>query len=116
MYQNIVKIIKENNRFRFAELNEKGKSFEYVVKMIEIPQKFRMDNLVLLGKIDKKIIESLTDVLINFHNNSTTNNKISRYGLPHVMKYKINENFETILKLGKMDPMLEYKMNLFLKE
>ena len=57
------KIIKENDRFRFAELNEKGKSFEYAVKMIEIPQKFRMDNLVQLGKINKKIIESLTDVL-----------------------------------------------------
>ncbi|HJT85699.1 MAG TPA: hypothetical protein VJ697_14550 [Nitrososphaeraceae archaeon] len=116
MYQNIVKIIKENNRFRFAELNEKGKSFEYAVKMIEIPQKFRMDNLVRLGKINRKIIESLTDVLINFHNNSTANDKISRYGLPHVMKYKINENFETLLQLGKTDPILEYKMNSFLKE
>ena len=115
MYQSIVKIIKENKTFKFAELNEKGEPVEYAVKMIEIPQRFRMDNLLKRGKINKKIIESLIDILINFHNNSLINSKISKCGLPHIMKYKIKENFETLLKLGKMDPIIESKMNLFLE-
>ncbi|HEX5187560.1 MAG TPA: hypothetical protein VFV86_11780, partial [Nitrososphaeraceae archaeon] len=109
MYQSIVKIIKENKTFKFAELNEKGEPVEYAVKMIEIPQRFRMDNLLKRGKINKKIIESLIDILINFHNNSLINSKISKCGLPHIMKYKIKENFETLLQLGKMDPIIESK-------
>jgi aminoglycoside phosphotransferase family enzyme len=115
MYQNVVKIVKENKTFKFAELSEKGEPVEYAVKMIEIPQKFRMDSLLQRGKISKKIIESLTDLLIEFHNNSLTNNKISKCGLPHVMKYKIKENFETLLQLGKMDPIIQSQMNLFLE-
>ena len=116
MYQNIVKVIKENNVFRFAELREKGKPLEYAVKMIQIPQKFRMDNLIKKGRVNKKIIESLTDKLINFHHSSPTNNKISQYGLPNVMKTKINENFETLYQLEKIDPLIEYKMNSFLEK
>ncbi|HET7642225.1 MAG TPA: hypothetical protein VFK40_01850 [Nitrososphaeraceae archaeon] len=115
MYLSVVKIIKKNKTFKFAELNEKGEPVEYAVKMIEIPQKFRMDHSLKRGKINKKIIESLTDILINFHNNSLTNNKISKCGLPHIMKYKIKENFETLLQLSKMDPIIESQMNLFLE-
>jgi len=114
MYQCVVKVIRENKTFKIAELNEKGEPVEYAVKMIEIPQRFRMDNLIQKGKINKKIMESLTDLLINFHNSSPSNNKISRYGLPQVMKYKINENFQTLLQLGKKIPTLENKMNSFL--
>ncbi|HJU59520.1 MAG TPA: hypothetical protein VJ583_07200 [Nitrososphaeraceae archaeon] len=116
MYQSVVKVILENNVFKFAELNEKGEPFEYAVKMIEIPQKFRMDNLVKSGHVNKKTIKSLTDNLIKFHNSSPTNNKISKYALPMVMKKKLNENFETISQIGKIDPIIEYKMNSFLEK
>jgi aminoglycoside phosphotransferase family enzyme len=116
MYQSVVKVIRENNVFKFAELNEEGEPFEYAVKMIEIPQKFRMDNLVKSGHVNKKTIKSLTDNLIKFHNSSPTNNKISKYALPMVMKKKLNENFETISQIGKIDPIIEYKMNSFLEK
>ena len=88
MYQSVVKIIQKNGIIRFADLEEKGKPLEYSVKMIEIPQRFRMDNLVKSGNINKKIIKSLVGILVKFHNNAPTNNKISQFALPQLMKKK----------------------------
>ncbi len=116
MYQSVVKIIQKNGIIRFADLEEKGKPLEYAVKMIEIPQRFRMDNLVKSGNINKKIIKSLVGILVKFHNNAPTNNKISQFALPQLMKKKIDENFETLSKLGKIDPIYEFKLNSFLKD
>jgi aminoglycoside phosphotransferase family enzyme len=116
MYQSVVKIIQKNKIFKFAELNEKGEPVEYAVKMIEIPQKFRMDNLVYTGNVNKKTIQSLIEILIKFHNSSTTNNKISKYALPTVMRKKFIDNFETLSQVGKMDPVIETKINSFLEK
>lgn len=114
MYQSVVKVIREKGIFKFVELNEKGESFEYAVKMIEIPQKFRMDNLVKSGCVNRKTIKSLTDILIKFHSSSPISNKISKYALPMIMKKKFDETFETLSKIRKIDPMIENKMNSFL--
>lgn len=116
IYQSVVKIVKENNSFRFVDLKEKGKPLEYAVKMIEIPQKFRMDNVVKVGRVNKKTINSLTEIIIKFHKNAPSNNKISRYGQPLTMRRKFDENFETLSKLGKIDSrIIEYKLISFLE-
>ena len=52
MYQSVVKIIQKNGIIRFTDLEEKGKPLEYAGRMIEIPQRFRMDNLVKSGNFD----------------------------------------------------------------
>jgi aminoglycoside phosphotransferase family enzyme len=75
MYQCVVKIIEKNGIFRIADLNEKGRPLEYAVKMIEIPQKFRMDNLVKAGKINEKMMNFLTEIIIQFHNRAPRNKK-----------------------------------------
>jgi hypothetical protein len=116
MYQSVVKIIHQNGIIRFADLEEKGKPLEYAVKMIEIPQRFRMDNLLKSGSINKKTIKSLVGVLVKFHNNAVTNKKISKFALPQLMKKKFNENFETLSKLRQIDSIFEFKLNSFLKD
>lgn len=116
MYQGVVKIIQKNGMIRFADLEERGKPLEYAVKMIEIPQRFRMDNLVKSGSINKKTIKSLVSILVKFHNNAQTNNKISKFALPQCLKKKFDENFETLAKLGKIDSIFEFKLNSFLKD
>ena len=116
MYQGVVKIIQKNGLIRFADLEERGKPLEYAVKMIEIPQRFRMDNLVKSGSINKKTIKSLVSILVKFHNNAQTNNKISKFALPQCLKKKFDENFETLAKLGKIDSIFEFKLNSFLKD
>ena len=71
MYQGVVKIVKENgkngNNMRIVNQEENGRALEYAVKMLEIPQKFRMDNLLASGKVTLKTIESLTKTLVKFH-------------------------------------------------
>ena len=88
MYQSVVKIIEKNGIFRFVDLKEKGRPLEYAVKMIEIPQKFRMDNLVKAGKINEKMINFLTEIIIHFHNNAPTNKKISNFAQPKILSRK----------------------------
>ena len=116
MYQGVVKIIQKNGIMRFADLEERGKPLEYAVKMIEIPQRFRINNLVKSGSINKKTIKSLVSILVKFHNNAQTNNKISKFALPQCLQKKFDENFETLSKLGKIDPIYEFKLNSFLKD
>jgi aminoglycoside phosphotransferase family enzyme len=62
--------------------------------MKEIPQKFRMDNLLLDGKISSRMIERLASVLAKFHRSTPTNNRIKSFGRPEFMKSKVEENFE----------------------
>ncbi|MGZ5549963.1 MAG: hypothetical protein ACXW07_04140 [Nitrososphaeraceae archaeon] len=116
MYQSVVKIIRKNGIIRFVNSEEKGKPLEYAVKMIEMPQTFRMDNLVKSGSVNKKIIKSLVGVLVKFHSNAPTNNQISKFARPQLMKKKFDENFETLSKLAKIDPIFEFKLNSFLKD
>jgi aminoglycoside phosphotransferase family enzyme len=63
MYRGVVKIVNQNgNNTKIINLEQKGRALEYAVKMLEIPQKFRMDNLLAAGKVSLKTIESLTKI------------------------------------------------------
>src|SRR5919202_4777563 len=67
MYIGVVKVIKEENngssssRFKIVDLEENGKAVEYSLKMRQIPNKFRMDNLITAGKVGLKTIGKLTE-------------------------------------------------------
>ena len=97
MYQGVVKIVNQNgNDMKIINLEQKGRALEYAVKMLEIPQKYRMDNLLAAGKVSLKTIESLTKNLVKFHHCTPTNAMIRNFGYPKFMKKKIHENFETL--------------------
>ncbi|MGI0031722.1 MAG: hypothetical protein ACRD97_00440 [Nitrososphaeraceae archaeon] len=115
MYQGVVKIVKIDNNYKLVNLTEAGKPLEFAVKMREIPQKFRMDNLLGFNKINNRIIDLLTDKLVKFHNLAYTNSTISNYGRPQIMKAKIRENFRTLSKLTKIDTIFENSLNWFIK-
>ncbi len=120
MYQGVVKIVKENgkngNNMRIVNQEENGRALEYAVKMLEIPQKFRMDNLLASGKVTLKTIESLTKTLVKFHRCTPTNTKIKNFGYPEFMEKKIHENFDTLAKLKTVDPKFENTLILFVKK
>ena len=120
MYQGVVKIVKENgkngNNMRIANQEENGRALEYAVKMLEIPQNFRMDNLLASGKVTLKTIESLTKTLVKFHRCTPTNAKIKNFGYPEFMEKKIHENFNTLAKLKTVDPKFENALILFVKK
>jgi aminoglycoside phosphotransferase family enzyme len=117
MYQGVVKIVNENgDNLRITNLEQEGRPLEYAVKMLEIPQKFRMDNLLAARKVSLKTIESLTKTLVKFHHYTPTNARIKKFGYPKFVKKKIHENFETLTKLKTIDPKFENTLILFIKK
>jgi aminoglycoside phosphotransferase family enzyme len=115
MYQGIVKVIISNGVCRIINLSQKGEALEYAVKMREIPQKYRMDNLLRNHEVTKKTIQSLTTDLVNFHKRTRTNPRITSFGSPAIMKWKINENLLTLSKLTKLDSYYKIKLNGFIR-
>jgi len=121
MYKGVAKIVRENGNMRITNLEHKGTALEYAVKMLELPQKFRMDNLITANKVGLKILDKLTEILINFHLSTPINAKIRSYGHPKFMKKKIDENFETLAKLDTnntnnkiVDPKFHKKLISFI--
>jgi aminoglycoside phosphotransferase family enzyme len=109
MYKGLVKIIRESGNIRITNLEHKGTPLEYAVKMLEIPQKFRMDNLISANKIGLNILEKIAEILVKFHFSKPTNAKIKSYGQPRFMKKKIDENFETLAKLNTDNKIVHTK-------
>jgi len=133
MYEDVVKIIQEdrnndddkhgsrdnnndNFNIRIVDQKHKGEALEYAVKMLEIPQKFRMDNLISSNKVNLKSIERLAESLAKFHYTTTTSTKIKNYGLPKYIKNKIKENFRTLSKLEKINPKFESRLINFMND
>jgi aminoglycoside phosphotransferase family enzyme len=116
MYQGVMKIVKDNGKYKVANLHRAGKPIEYAIKMIEIPQRFRMDNLVSSRSITKKEIDKLAEILMGFHKHCHTSHLVAKFGKPQSMKSKIKENFLTISKLAKIDSIFEERLNQFVED
>lgn len=116
MYQGVVKIVNQNGTPRFAGLSQKGKALDYAVKMREIPQKYRMDNLLKQNKVTKNTIDRLVSILVRFHKKTPTSPKIKKFGQPRFILKKINENFRTLDTLAKVDSKYEQKLVSFVKD
>ena len=122
MYRGVVKIVRrkkeqddEEDGIKVVDLKSKGKALEYAAKMLEISQKFRMDNLLQEGKVNLDTIDKLTSILVEFHRSTPTNRKIMSFGRPEFMKRKVYENFTTLSRLTTIDPKFERTLNLFIK-
>jgi hypothetical protein len=116
LYLRVVKIVEKNGLVRIVNLQTKQKAIEYAVKMREIPQKYRMDILANKNKISKKTIDNLVTLLIKFHKQTPTSNRIKRCGLPNIILKKIDENFRTIETLKKINPKYEKKLISFISQ
>lgn len=118
MYKGVVKIVRKNNDniLRIANLKHKGKPLEYAVKMREIPEQYRLDNLLFMGKVNFRTIERLVGILVRFHIRTRTSKQIQRYGQPKFINEKINENFSTIAKLAKVDWKLKKVLISFVRD
>lgn len=115
MYQGIVKVVGSNGEFSITNISHKGKPLEYAVKMLEIPQEDRMDNLLRTNKVTNRTIRSLTTTLVNFHKTARTNAKITSFGSSTLIQRKIKENFKTLSNLTKLDGSHIIKLNLFVR-
>jgi aminoglycoside phosphotransferase family enzyme len=121
MYIGVVKIVRQNKRgqsderdIKIVELKNKGKALDYAVKMLEIPQKFRMDNLLQGGKVTSDTIDKITSILIEFHRITPTNRRIKNFGRPEFMMRKVEENFATLSKLTNINSKFETSLKSFI--
>ena len=123
IYRDVVKIVRqkksgqeEKGCVRVVELKNKGKALEYAVKMLEIPQKFRMDNLLREGKVSSDTVDKLTSIIVEFHHSTPTNRRIKNFGRPEFMKRKVIENFATLSKLASINHKFERSLELFINK
>lgn len=116
MYQGVMKIVKDDGKYKVVNLQYAGKPIEYAIKLLEIPQKFRLDNLVNTGAITKKDIDKLTEILVEFHKHCHTSHLVKKFGKPQAIKSKIKENFLTISKIAKIDSIFEVRLNQFVED
>jgi aminoglycoside phosphotransferase family enzyme len=116
LYLGVVKIVEKNGSVRIANLQSKQKAIEYAVKMREIPQKYRMDILANKNKITKKTIERLVYLLIKFHKQTPTSNRIKKFGHPKIILKKIDENFRTLETMKTINTKYEKKLTSFINQ
>lgn len=114
MYKGMVKIIDQNGSIKIRELGCGGRAIDYAVKMIEIPQEFRMDKLISDNKINLHTMTKLAEVLVRFHKSTRTNDGILQFGKPKAIRLKIHENFKTLSKLVKIPTEFEQRLLYFI--
>ena len=104
MYYGVVRIVtvpdKNDNRVVIADSHTRsGQVIEYAVKMKHIASEYRMDKLLTAHRIKLENIAKIASILNNFHSRTLTSKEIQSYGKPKYLKYKINENFQTLARL-----------------
>jgi aminoglycoside phosphotransferase family enzyme len=91
IYLGVVRITKEGER---VLLEGKGELVEYAVKMKQIPEEFLMDKLLEKKKVTPKMIEAVSERLVNFYFAAETNDHIKSFAKPERIKQDTDENFE----------------------
>jgi len=91
IYLGVERIIKEGNRIL---LGGKGEVLEYAVKMKQIPEEFLMDKLLEKKQVTPKMIETVSEKLVQFYFSAETNDRIKSFARPERLKQDTDENFE----------------------
>ncbi|MCJ7785975.1 MAG: hypothetical protein MUP41_18740 [Desulfobacterales bacterium] len=91
IYLGIIRITKEGDRIH---LEGKGEPVEYAVKMKQIPEEKLMDKLLGKKQVTPKMIEAVSEKLVQFYFAAETNDLIKSFAKPERVKQDTDENFE----------------------
>jgi hypothetical protein len=91
IYLGVERVTKEGNRILWGG---KGELLEYAVKMKQIPEEFLMDKLLEKKQVTSKMIESISEKLVQFYFAAETNDRIKSFARPERLKQDTDENFE----------------------
>lgn len=87
------------------QVNGKGSTVDYAVKMLQLPQERRMDRLLEEGKVDEGIIDKISRTLAEFHQSAKTGEGVDEYGSLGTIKANWSQNFEQTRNLrGSLIP------------
>ena len=91
IYLGVVRITKEGNQILLDGI---GELVEYAVKMKQIPEEYLMEKLLEKKQVTSKMIEAVSEKLVNFYFAAETNDLIKSFAKPERVKQDTDENFE----------------------
>jgi aminoglycoside phosphotransferase family enzyme len=94
IYIEVVPINKSNK----IKIKGTGETIEYALKMKRLPQERIMTVLLKENKVDKKAIDEIAGIVVQFHSKAQTNPKINEFGSLKIIKTNWDENFAQTIK------------------
>jgi len=94
IYLEVVPLTKSGN----IKINGDGETVEYALKMKRLPQERIMTTLLKEGKVDKKTVGEIAQIVAEFHSIAQTNAEISQFGSLKIVKTNWDENFAQTTK------------------
>ena len=76
--------------------NDDGRIVEYAVKMMQFPQHTELDQLLKQGKLTHNIIDSISELIADFHQQIDVADNDSEFGEPGTVLQPVKENFNQI--------------------
>jgi uncharacterized protein len=86
------------NKAKSIKIKGSGETVEYALKMKRLPQERIMTVLLKEGKVDKKTIDAVAQMVAQFHSQARTNREISQFGSLKIVKTNWDENFAQTTK------------------
>jgi uncharacterized protein len=87
-----------------------GKTIEYALKMLRLPQERIMTVLLKENKVDKKTIDEIAIKVAKFHSKAERNNEIDAFGSIGIVKTNWDENFsQTVRYLNQIISHADYQ-------
>ncbi len=90
LYLGVFPITEDRGRI---SINGKGRIIEYAVKMKQIPDELLMSNLVQQNRVTPKMVEAISEKLVDFYSSAKTNDYIESFAKPGRVKQDTDENF-----------------------
>jgi uncharacterized protein len=88
-----------------VRLGGRGRSIEYALKMVRMPQDRMMDEVADRGELRQAPLDRIIDRLVPFYAQAATGPRINKYGEPAIIAYNHEENFSRTEALaGEMFP------------
>ncbi len=91
IYLDLVRITAEGDGYA---LNGSGEVIEYGVKMVRMPEKRMMGNLIQAGQLGREQIDAIVDRLIPFYQQADRNGEIDGFGTVESVAVNVLENFD----------------------
>lgn len=76
-----------------VRIGGKGRSLEYILRMVRMPQDRMMDEVADRGELNREHLDRIIERLVPFYAQAATGPRINRYGEPATIAYNHEENF-----------------------
>jgi len=90
MYLEVIPI----NKSKAIRMKGDGVTVEYAVKMVKMPQCRMMNELLENGKVNKRTLDKIAEIVAEFHSKAETSRVISKFGGVAMLDFNWKENFQ----------------------